>query len=698
MDGNIARLESMEPIVDFAKDVSAVVGQETKYISTTQAQGEEVTTTATYKKRKHDDEVVTRTSDWSTLQTGLETFVGKEAAAQVTEFLQLNEAEEKASSNTSAVQQRFVELPPLTEKETRRTLHEWIKTNLAFAAAADTMNGHIIRIWHKSYASSMPNSLDNNRHKKRQPAGTSTPRDKPYLKFVLYKENMDTGAAMQQISKRASFAGGGGRGRGGRRGGNSNARIRMGYAGNKDKRGITSQFITIPARDTSIKHLCNVFNSNNTAAGSSGGGHTRAAGVGMIRIGNFQYCSTELRLGRLRGNRFDVALRNVVVTDDGNGSSSSAKTVLEQAAEAMRQTGFVNYFGTQRFGKFHDTHLTGIAVLRGDYEAAIDIIMRPKSDERDDIYSARKQWQERFQDLDSEAKVEDRAAAEKECAGTVLKSMNRFMQSEIAVLNSLLRYPLDYKNAFSCITKTMRMMFVHALQSYLWNKVASFRVEKLGLNVTKGDLVLTGKSTEDSCRSDSAGCPEVRVVTDEDVVARRYTLEDVVLPLIGLKTRHPENASGEHFDVVLKELSITLDMIKRLQDRDFHCAGDYRMLICRPTDIDFDIIEYKDELQPLLVTDYMKLSGIGIDRLEDSGKADGKDPLLAMVVGFSLPSSSYATIFLRELMKRPTSSEYQRELKLGVESLTDGDVENLASGDQDNLAGGNHDILADCET
>mmetsp|Transcript_32606 Transcript_32606/g.74999 ORF Transcript_32606/g.74999 Transcript_32606/m.74999 type:complete len:97 (+) Transcript_32606:441-731(+) len=38
--------------------------------------------------------------------------------------------------------------------------------------------------------------------------------------------------------------------------------------------------------------------------------------------------------------------------------------------------------------------------------------------------------------------------------------------------------------------------------------------------------------------------------------------------------------------------------------------------------------------------------------------------LLGMVVGFTLSSSSYATIALRELTKRPTSSEYQRGLRL----------------------------------
>jgi tRNA(Glu) U13 pseudouridine synthase TruD len=45
--------------------------------------------------------------------------------------------------------------------------------------------------------------------------------------------------------------------------------------------------------------------------------------------------------------------------------------------------------------------------------------------------------------------------------------------------------------------------------------------------------------------------------------------------------------------------------------------------------------------------------------------ADQRSTLHAIRVGFTLPASSYATIALRELMKRPTSSDYQSEQKLG---------------------------------
>jgi tRNA pseudouridine13 synthase len=91
-------------------------------------------------------------------------------------------------------------------------------------------------------------------------------------------------------------------------------------------------------------------------------------------------------------------------------------------------------------------------------------------------------------------------------------------------------------------------------------------------------------------------------------------------------------------------------------------VGDYRKMICRPTDVDFEIVEYFDSHQPLLQTDLMKLKGQEIDIIPKAKDTDKS--LLGIVVGFTLPSSSYATIALRELMKTPTSSEYQKDLKL----------------------------------
>jgi tRNA pseudouridine13 synthase len=577
--------------------------------------------------------------DWLAIQTELAELVGLAAAKEVVELL---DPQQQSSS------EKFVRLPHQADKNTRRRLHQWIRERIAFCAEADTEEG-AVRIWDKKFEREMPgfgkfeggrnqNGGRDSRDSRGGGGASQSDRDggdRPgrgppgmrYLQFVLYKENMDTGGAVNQIQKRSS---------------NHNKKLRIGYAGMKDKRGITSQFITVPA-STPIRSLCTWNEAGH------GGGHTNKAGISVVRVGNFEYTDTEMRLGSLRGNRFDVALRNVRYPGHDKASTQAS---LQKAALALRKSGFINYFGTQRFGKYHDTHLTGVAVLKGDYEKACDIIMEPKPDEREWGASARKAWAERFQ------AGGDRKAAEKACAGKVVRELGRFMASEVAIVQSLLRKPLDYKRAFSCISKTMRMMFIHALQSYLWNHVASFRIEKLGQQVIVGDLVLI-----DENNNDSTGIPAVKVVTAEDVAAGSFTIEDIVLPLIGAGTRDPENECSKVYDEYLEKQGLTRKMLEQSKDRDFNCAGDYRKVLCRPSDVDFEILEYKDSLAPLMQTDLMRINGIDLD-LGTGKEGDTDEPLLAMVVGFTLPSSSYATIALRELMKRPTSSEYQRELKL----------------------------------
>jgi tRNA pseudouridine13 synthase len=196
----------------------------------------------------------------------------------------------------------------------------------------------------------------------------------------------------------------------------------------------------------------------------------------------------------------------------------------------------------------------------------------------------------------------------------------------------------------------------------LWNKVASFRIEKYGRTVVKGDLVLEDPAHENVGRNRA---PRVKVVTDDDVTASRYSIEDIVLPLIGANTRDPDNECSQAFDEALKTDHVSRDRLINVRDRDLHCVGDYRKVICRPTDIDYEILRYSDELQPLIETDYMKINGIAIAAGDSNNEAQ---QLWGMRVGFSLPSSSYATIFLRELMKKPTSSAYQKTLGLGNET------------------------------
>ena len=573
-----------------------------------------------------------------------------------------------------------------TDKLDRATWHKWLKASpFAENIATDTFKKestdssdeipptYLIRIWYKDFAKEMPGYKNydprrGNKHRQNQPKP-----DKPYLQFVLYKENMDTSTAINQVQRTCGPPGINGRGRGGRGRGGRQHRLRLGHAGMKDKRGVTCQFLTVPST-TPVRNLMKLNHNRNHARG---GGHTQKGGVAMVRVGNFSYVNNELRLGRLQGNRFNLVLRNLQLGQSlVNAASESSlrqtrktlRDIVARSAEALSSHGFINYFGTQRFGKSHDTHLSGVAVLQGNFQKAIDIILQPKPDANDlpDIQRAREGWINRFEGKSQH----EYAGAEKKAAEQLLRECGRFMNSERALCESLSRNPLEYKRAYETINKTMRMMFVHAWQSLVWNHLASYRIENFvhrgKHGVIEGDFVLESQAnsgtSEGSSSTEDGQLPEIHVVSAEEAAKNKFKLDQVVLPVVGSKTKLPEYAR-QVFDSLLGKYQLTTKAIQDFKDRDFSCQGDYRKLICRPKDVKYEILEYDDPLEPLVQTEMMKIDDIELAaRKFDETKHPCK--LMAAQIEFTLPSSAYATIALRELMKRPTSTEYQSELKL----------------------------------
>lgn len=285
---------------------------------------------------------VTPTNDtadnWSTLQAQLTELI-KDAtvAEQVMTMLQAHNAKKKCDD-------KFVTLPAL-EKSLRKGVHDWVRQSLPWGRS-DGLDGQI-RIWHAQFEKEMPNykSFGNtnkrgndNRHSnnnKRQKK--SWPEDRPdFLQFVLYKENIDTTTATKELSRKGSKA-------------------RIGYAGMKDKRGITTQFCTMYRTEP----------EQIVGDRSHGGGNSKQKGFAVVQVGNFEYVSKEMRLGTLKGNRFDLVLRHVQTGNaDGDAEDPASKELLLNAATAMKEHGFINYFGTQRFGKYQDTHL--VSTLTGE--------------------------------------------------------------------------------------------------------------------------------------------------------------------------------------------------------------------------------------------------------------------------------------------------------------------------------------------
>jgi tRNA pseudouridine13 synthase len=90
----------------------------------------------------------------------------------------------------------------------------------------------------------------------------------------------------------------------------------------------------------------------------------------------------------------------------------------------------------------------------------------------------------------------------------------------------------------------MRLMYLHAYQSFVWNEAVSKRIELFGMTPCVGDLVQPVKSLKTRTGDKNADSETVFYITAENI--DKFSIEDVVLPLPGHSVLYPENSSKKH--------------------------------------------------------------------------------------------------------------------------------------------------------
>ncbi|KAH7298366.1 hypothetical protein KP509_25G039600 [Ceratopteris richardii] len=455
-----------------------------------------------------------------------------------------------------------------------------------------------------------------------------------FLQFHLYKENKDTHDTLMVLGKMLAVQ-----------------PKSFGLAGTKDKRAVTTQRVTVFKQKASRLSALN----------------RKLYG---IKVGDFRYVDNALGLGQLSGNQFTITLRGIAAESDD---------IINDAAAMLKKSGFINYFGLQRFGtQSVSTFAIGAALLRGEWESAVNMILQPRNDEREDILEARKYFQ-KTRDAD----------------GTLLR-MPRHLVTERAVLAGLKKSPGNYLQAINVIPRSMRMLYIHSYQSYLWNHAASKRITLYGLNeVVEGDLVFCKDNADialcanEEHASQERVCSEmevdedqndvevgfdvssknVRYVTADDVALKKFNIRDVVLPLPGSKTLLPANAIANTYVELARKDSLDLEQSSHnVKEFSFtYLSGSYRHLVQDPKELDWKILKYGDDNEDLAETDWDKIKKIQNDdkKMEQKDSADAsssevkegndRNQCTALQLKFMLSSSCYATMVLRELMKIPSS-------------------------------------------
>ena len=452
---------------------------------------------------------------------------------------------------------------------------------------------------------------------------------KDFLYFTLFKENKDTMDAVNVICKLLRVP----------------TKV-MRFAGTKDKRGVTCQRMCVS------KLRVDRINALNKTL------------KGMV-VGNFKYEDSILSLGDLSGNEFIIVIRDVKLN---SGTHLTLEETLEKGCKSLTENGFINYFGMQRFGTFSiSTHTVGKELLAGNWEKAVELILSDQENVLPKSKEARQIWKE----------TKD--------ASLALKKMPRQCIAENAILFFLSNQRKEedgnysttaYYSAIMKIPRNLRTMYVHAYQSYVWNSVASKRIDLYGLKLVVGDLVIDTESdsnvikhSDDDSDLDfnedirQAEFIRAKPLTQEDIDSGKYSIDDVVLPTPGFDVLYPGNKEARNFyvDLMKKDNMDPFDMRRKV--RDFSMAGSYRYLIQKPKKLEYRIIHYNEPTQQLVNTDLEILNNT---KAMESGQKYMKTKLerynpdkggekTAVILKFQLGVSAYATMALRELMKLETS-------------------------------------------
>lgn len=202
------------------------------------------------------------------------------------------------------------------------------------------------------------------------------------------------------------------------------------WAGLKDKQAITIQYFTLS------KDIGNRFETQ---------------GIIVEKVGKR---ATKLQPGDLEKNQFTITLREL--------SAEQAKKIPSILASC---TTIPNYFDTQRFGSCrHNKGFVAKQIILKNYEEALKLHMAvPGNDKNPKIARAKEFIAQHWGDWDA-----------------CLQNTPPFLWDIRRVLTHLQQHPDDLIGALKKIEKKMRVLYVFAYQSYIFNEMLSEYIKSLG--------------------------------------------------------------------------------------------------------------------------------------------------------------------------------------------------------------------------
>ncbi len=351
----------------------------------------------------------------------------------------------------------------------------------------------------------------------------------------------------------------------------------IGYAGLKDKRAVTVQKISIS--DINPKLLPDF--------------PSKSIFLNRIQAGK------PIKLGNLNGNHFNIVVRQI---------EESYELVTQRIKEIQSQINtsqIPNYYGPQRFGVLRPiSHRIGEALLQKDYEAALKIYLTaafPQEDE--EIHALRVSLKESWPHINQD--------------------FPKDLFYERQIIHWLGELKTDYKKIINKVFPfRYYLLFIHAYQSYLFNRMLSARISNVKLPLNQAF------EGENVALLDDYSLPTNAIykVTSQNNTSLNKAISMgkavVMLPLFSYDLEYSHHPLADFIDQLIEAEKIDISRFKSDVDKRLNFKTAHRPISFKPVDLKINIDEITDVSTETIVN-----------------------------LNFSINKGCYATILLRELMK-----------------------------------------------
>ena len=319
-----------------------------------------------------------------------------------------------------------------------------------------------------------------------------TEEKKDYLLFTLVKRGISTPEAIKLIARNLhiSFK-------------------RIAYNGNKDKRALTSQRISI------FK-----FDAENLSIDSE-----------RMFFRDLTYSNDPCKIGKLYGNHFTVIVKEF----DASGDE------LNKITQDINK-GVPNFYGPQRFGSASLNIETSKSILSGDFKSAFYTLVLKERNESEINRERRAALRSVFSGYLENGNVN------KEDAEKALSALPYFMYFERDSLSYLMQHKNDYAGAIRLLPKYLRLMVLQSFQYYVFNKTLSIILKDTPIEKLEKEISTIGYDMD----TESIEAKIAIGILKEEGIEDIKKLKLSSMPEASLKSfKHPSYFIPEGFNIGL---------------------------------------------------------------------------------------------------------------------------------------------------